>query len=110
MNPILFWAREVLALLFFLFFLVFGLSGLLGLFRFPDPWSRLQASSVTSTTSVFSLLTALLLIAPSWAMASRILIIMAFFMISSPTGSHIIARFLWFSGLPHWMPEEKDKG
>lgn len=107
MNDILFWTREILSCLFFSLFLVFGITGLIGLFRFPDAWSRLQASSVTSTTSVFSLLMAVLIIAPSWAMASRILIILAFFMISSPTGSHIIARFLWVSGIPHWMPKEK---
>lgn len=101
------WVREILALVGLSLSVLFGLLGLIGLYRFPDAWSRLQASSLASATSVFSLFLGCLALAPSPAMASRILIITGFFLVSSPTGSHIVARFLWESGIPHWKPQEE---
>lgn len=105
MESVLFWAREITASAFFLLSIVFGLGGVIGLHRFPDAWSRLQGGSLVSTTSIFSLMIGALALSPNWEMASRILIILGFFMISSPTGSHIIARVLWERGIPHWKPE-----
>jgi multicomponent Na+:H+ antiporter subunit G len=106
MEEIVFWIREVGASLAYVMSIIFGLIGLVGLYRFPDAWSRLQTSSITSTTSILSMLLGTLIMSPNWEMAFRILIILGFFMISSPTGSHIIARFLWQKNIPHWKPEE----
>ena len=99
--------RDVLATAAFGTAMVFGAAGGLGLFRFPDAWSRLQASSLAGTTSVFSLMLGALLSSPSWEMGARILIIMAFFLVSSPTGGHIVARYLWNSGQQPWKPRQE---
>jgi multicomponent Na+:H+ antiporter subunit G len=37
-------------------------------------------------------------------MAARIIIIGFFFLVSSPTGSHIVARFAWNSDIMPWKP------
>lgn len=76
---------------------LFAIAGTAGAFRFRDPLSRLQASGLAGTTAVFSVLLAALAAAPSAAVAARVIVIMGFFLVSSPTATHIIARFAWRS-------------
>ena len=97
-------AREIVACFAFMSALVFGTAGIIGLFRFPGPYSRLQAGSLCGTTAVFSIFIGSLALAPDWAMAGRIIVICLFFLISSPTGSHIVARFAWKSDIAPWKP------
>lgn len=99
--------REVLALIAFSAAVIFGTAGLVGLFRFSDPYTRLQVGSLCGTTAVLSIFIGALLLAPNAAVAARILIITGFFLISSPTGSHIVARFAWNIGVPHWDQRQK---
>lgn len=101
--------REILALIAFVLAIVFGVAGLAGLFRFPDPYSRLQAGSLLGTTSVLSIFIGTLLLSPNGPVAARIVIITLFFLISSPTGSHIVARFAWNIGIFPWKPPRKKK-
>lgn len=96
--------RIAIALVTFTGAVIFGIAGLIGLFRFPDPYSRLQAGSLCGTTAVFSTFLGALALAPNWAMAARIIIIGFFFLVSSPTGSHIVARFAWNSDIMPWKP------
>ncbi|MGE4455040.1 MAG: cation:proton antiporter [Sphaerochaeta sp.] len=88
---------EIVALIAFLVGTFFGLFGIVGLFRFRDPYSRLHAGSLCGTTAVFSYLIALLALSTSLAMGARIFIILVFFLISAPTGSSIVAKFIWES-------------
>ncbi|MBN2656395.1 MAG: monovalent cation/H(+) antiporter subunit G [Spirochaetales bacterium] len=101
--------REILAAIAFLAAVVFGVAGLAGLFRFPDPYSRLQAGSLLGTTSVLSIFIGTLLLSPNGAVAARVVVIMLFFLISSPTGSHIVARFTWNIGTHPWRPKSEEK-
>ncbi|MDA3832985.1 MAG: monovalent cation/H(+) antiporter subunit G [Spirochaetales bacterium] len=96
--------REILAITAFGSAIVFGTAGVIGLFRFPDPYSRLQAGSLCGTTAVFSIFIGALLLSPNAAVAARIIIITLFFLISAPTGSHIVARFTWNVGIYPWNP------
>jgi len=90
--------RLVVAGIAFLSAVIFGIAGVSGLFRFSDSYARLQSGSLCGTTAVVSVIIGSLALSTSWAMASRILIIGFFFLISSPTGTHIVARFAWVSG------------
>ena len=99
--------REILALIAFLLAFVFGIFGLVGLFRFPDPYSRPQSGSLLGTSSVLSIFIGTLLLAPNGAVAARVIVIMIFFLVSSPTGSHIVARFAWNTGIHPWRPKRK---
>jgi len=96
--------RMTIAFLTFGSAVIFGIAGIVGLFRFPDPYSRLQAGSLCGTTAVFSTFLGALALSPNWAMAARIIIIGFFFLVSSPTGSHIVARFAWNSDIMPWKP------
>ncbi len=91
--------REILAFLAFASAIVFGTAGIVGLFRFSDPYMRLQAGSLCGTTAVVSVFTGALLLTHSIHIAARIIVIMLFFLVSSPTATHIVARFFWNSGL-----------
>lgn len=90
--------RELFALIAFVVAAIFGTFGLIGLFRFSDPYSLMQSGGLCGTTAIFTTFIGALLLAPSFAMALRIGIIMVFFLISAPTGSYIVARFIWQNG------------
>jgi len=91
--------REWFALCAFASAVLFGLAGLVGMFRFSDPFSRMQAGGLCGTTAVFSTFIGALILAPNAAFAARIVIIMVFFLVSAPTGSYIVARFTWQAGM-----------
>lgn len=97
--------RETAAAIAFISAVIFGIAGLIGLFRFPGPYARLQAGSLCGTTAVFSTFIGALILSPNAAVAARVTIITIFFLISSPTGSHIVARFVWNSGIEPWKPK-----
>lgn len=92
--------REIAALIAFASATVFGSVGLVGLFRFSDPFSRMQAGGLCGTTAIFSTFIGALILAPTLSIALRIIVIMIFFLVSAPTGSYIVARFIWQSGTP----------
>lgn len=101
--------REWIALVAFASSVLFGLAGLIGMFRFPDPYSRMQSGSLCGTTAVFSAFIGALSLAPNTAIAARIVVIMVFFLVSAPTGSYIVARFTWQAGVPTWKPSVGNK-
>ncbi|WP_020611921.1 monovalent cation/H(+) antiporter subunit G [Sediminispirochaeta bajacaliforniensis] len=88
--------------LFFLLGALFALMGNLGTLLFPDVYTRLQAASTCSTTTVFSIMVGSLFITGFSLMGGKILVITLFFMISSPVSGHIIARYAWRSGQVPW--------
>ncbi len=101
--------QEIAAAACFLISCIFGIAGLAGMFRFSDPYSRLQAGALCGTTSVFSVFIGALLLSPNTAVTARIIIIAVFFLISAPTGSHIVARFAWNAGHISQKPSRKKR-
>jgi multicomponent Na+:H+ antiporter subunit G len=91
--------REILALAAFVIAAGFTIAAVIGLFRFKDPYSKLQAGSLCGTTAVFTIFIGSLLLSTNSAVTARLVIIIIFFLISAPTGSHIVARFLWNIGI-----------
>jgi len=87
---------------FLLLGLIFNLMGVLGVLIFPDSYTRLQASSTCSTTSVMSVFIAAMVWAGFSAVTGKILVITLFFFVSSPVSAHIIARFAWNNGEFPW--------
>ena len=91
-----------IAQIFFLMGIVFSILGNLGVLIFPDVYTRIQASSTCSTTSVFSIFIATMLIAGFSPLTGKILVITGFFLISSPVSSYIVARYAWHKEIPPW--------
>lgn len=88
--------------IFFVLGAVFNIMGNLGVLIFPDSYTRLQASSTCSTTSVLSFLIGCMFLVGLGPMLGRLLVITIFFFITSPTSAHIIARFAWQNGTVAW--------
>lgn len=97
---------EIAAAALLLPFLFFLLAGLVGLWRMGDAYSRLQAGGLIGTSAMAILGLVLILLAPDWRMALRLALILTLYLISSPLGSHIVARFIWTSGQHPWRPPE----
>ncbi|MFP4113789.1 MAG: monovalent cation/H(+) antiporter subunit G [Spirochaetota bacterium] len=101
------------AIAFFGLGAIFSIMGNLGVLVFPDVYTRLQASSTCTTTSVFSVLVACMVIAGFSPMTGKILVITLFFFVTNPIASHIIARFAWQSEIVPWRrsyQERRDLG
>ena len=81
---------------------VFGVIGNLGVLILPDVYTRLQASSTASTTSVFSALVAAMLTVGWQPMTGKIAVIALFFFVTSPIAAHIIARYAWQREIVPW--------
>lgn len=80
----------------------FAVIGHIGLLKAPDIYTRLQTSSVCSTTSVLSVLIACMVLAGLTSFTGKVAAIALFFMMTSPVASHIIARYAWEEGTVPW--------
>lgn len=81
---------------------IFGIIGNLGVLILPDVYTRLQASSTASTTSVFSAIVAGMFVVGWDPMAGKIAVIALFFFVTSPISAHIIARYAWHREIVPW--------
>jgi len=97
------------ALLFLVLGAVFGIMGNLGVLIFPDVYTRLQASSTCSTTSVLSVFIACMVVAGFSPITGKILVITLFFFVTSPISAHIIARYAWESDIVPWRRSYGDR-
>jgi multicomponent Na+:H+ antiporter subunit G len=88
---------------FFLAGIIFSVIGNVGVLIFPDVYTRLQASSTCSTTSVVSIFIASMLSAGFSPLSGKILVITLFFFVSSPVSSYIIARYAWQNEIMPWQ-------
>ncbi len=97
------------ALFFLVLGAIFSIMGNLGVLIFPDVYTRLQASSTCSTTSVFSVFVACMIVAGLTPITGRVLVITLFFFITNPISSHIIARYAWESEIVPWRRSYQER-
>ncbi|MGW0735146.1 monovalent cation/H(+) antiporter subunit G [Streptomyces sp. NPDC002851] len=79
------------------------LSGGVGLLRFPDFFSRIHAVGVTESAGAGLILLGLLLRSPAWGTAVRLLIILLFLTLTSPTATHVLAHAARRDGVHIWQ-------
>lgn len=84
---------------------VFVLAGGIGLLRLPHVYNRLHAVGVTESLGAALVIAALLLQAPSLVAALKLLLILAFLALTSPTAAHALAKAAIHGGLP---PEDSE--
>jgi multicomponent Na+:H+ antiporter subunit G len=77
----------------------FAIFGNIGVLRFPDVYTRLQASSKCTTTSILSLFIGLMILEGFSSVTLRILVIALFLLITSPVASHVIGRSAYEGGI-----------
>ncbi len=84
-----------LAWFFFGLAIFFVIVGSVGLLIMPDLYTRLQAGGLSGSTAVISILLGALFWVEPGPLTGRLLVLLFFFLISSPTASHIIGRYAW---------------
>jgi multicomponent Na+:H+ antiporter subunit G len=70
----------------------FVVIGALGVLRFPDFYTRTHAAGVTDTLGADLILLGLLLQAPDAMTAIKLLLIILFFLLTSPVATHSVAH------------------
>ena len=79
--------------------LVFDFLGCLGLIRFPDVYSRLQASAKCVTMGTCGILFGLFLIKGFTATGIKALLCLVFILLTAPVSAHALARGAYRSGV-----------
>lgn len=86
------------------FFIVVGAVGVL---RMPDFYTRMHAASITDTLGTGLIILGLLWPAGLTQVSIKLLLILIFFLLTSPTTAHALARAAWDDGLkPVLTPPE----
>lgn len=92
--------------IFATFFVAAGLFfmavGAIGIWRFPDAYHRLHASSKCSTLGLLGLLLGAVCHIGTLAVATKAIITMLFAFVATPVGSHILAKAAHIDGLSQW--------
>ncbi|MDX1452315.1 MAG: monovalent cation/H(+) antiporter subunit G [Oleiphilaceae bacterium] len=88
----------------------FGLSGAIGLFKFPDFFTRVHAASVTDSIAAILIIGGLLLQTSFDLNTAKLLFILLFLMITSPTASHALAKSARHGGLLSLAESPKGHG
>lgn len=71
---------------------IFTVIGALGVLRFPDFYTRIHAAGVTDTLGADLILLGLLLQAPGFMVAIKLIMILSLFLLTSPVATHSIAH------------------
>jgi len=90
-------ALQLIAISLGLFFLF---TGTVGLNRMPDVFTRMHATTKCDTVGVGLIIMGLLLRAGTWANAVKLILVLAFMWISSPTVSHLVGQAAWHDKVP----------
>lgn len=85
----------------------FVLSGAVGMLRFPDLYTRTHAAGITDSAGAGLILLGLLPLVPSWEVAVRLLVIMAFLMLTAPTATHVLAHAARRDGVAIWHSDDR---
>ena len=85
----------------------FSLVGGVGILRMPDFWTRAHAASVTDTMGVAFILLGLMLQAGPSLITVKLLMILAFLYITSPTAGHALCQAAHAHGVP-FTPSTRD--
>lgn len=86
----------------------FGLSGAVGLFKFPDFFTRVHSASVTDSMAAILIIGGLLLQTSFDLNTAKLMFILLFLMITSPTASHALAKAARHGGLLTMAETKKD--
>jgi len=87
---------ELLPLLFGYLIMFFGA---LGVVRFPDVYTRLHAATKCDTGGIMGIILGLSMIVNSWAIRTKLVILLIFIAMINPMISHAIARGAYKGGV-----------
>lgn len=85
----------------------FCLVGAIGMLRFPDVFARMHAAGITDTLGALLVLVGLMLLAGFTLAAAKLVFILAFLWMTSPTATHALAKAAMHGGV---MPQAAERG
>lgn len=88
---------------------LFAFTGGVGLFRFPDFFTRTHAAGITDSAGAGLILLGLLMQADGAATAVRLLMIIVFLLLTSPTAAHALAQARLKESLKRVLASAKDR-
>ncbi len=88
---------------------LFTLTGAVGLLRFPDFYTRIHAGGITETVGAGFILIGLLLRVDAWSVGVRLVVILAFLVLTSPTATHVLAQAARRDGVPVWREGDDER-
>ena len=87
----------------------FMLLAAVGLVRMPDIFTRMHATTKSTTLGVGCLMLGVALHFGDLAIAARALAVVAFVFVTAPVAGHMVARAAYFSGTPRWEGTVSDE-
>jgi multicomponent Na+:H+ antiporter subunit G len=82
----------------------FCVVGGFGLLRLPDFYTRMHAASLTDTLGAMLILAGLLAQSPHWMVTGKLLMIIVFLLVTSPTSSHALVKAAAATGVRWPVP------
>ena len=102
MSELLPVAKDVLTVGLLLFGTFFMLVAALGLNRMPDLYTRMHGATKSTTLGVTGILLAVALHFGTPAAITRAALVVVFFFLTAPVGSHVLARAAYFRRVAPW--------
>jgi multicomponent Na+:H+ antiporter subunit G len=84
---------------------LFCLIGAIGVLRFPDVYSRMHSAGVTDTLGALLVLLGLMLLAGFSLAGAKLLFILAFLWMATPTATHALAKAARHGGVNPLLPK-----
>lgn len=79
-------------------------TGAFGIIRFPDFFTRMHAASVTDTLASMLIIFGMLLQSGTdWLVSVKLVLIVLFILITSPTAGHALAKAALHAGMSPWQ-------
>ncbi|MDP2560361.1 monovalent cation/H(+) antiporter subunit G [Psychrobium sp. 1_MG-2023] len=100
---------EIISSVFLIVGAFFSLTGAVGIFKFPDFFTRVHAASVTDSISTILIIFGLILRTDFDLVAVKLLFILIFMLLTSPTASHALAKSARHGGLLTLAETRSDK-
>lgn len=86
----------------------FCLVGGVGLLRLPDFYSRMHGGSMTDTLGAGLILIGLMFQAGLSLVTVKLVMLLFFLLLTSPTSTHALAKSAYDAGLKPWSGKDKD--
>ena len=100
--------QSTLAAILILIGSIFALTASIGLIRLPDLYTRMHAASKAGTLGSCVMLIALAVYTDDLASTTRALGGVAFFLLTAPVSTHLLAKAAHASGLKLWSGSAAD--
>ena len=100
---------DILGWIFLVAGSVLSIAGGIGLLRFPDFYTRIHAGGLTDTGGAGLVIAGLLVQSDSFLVAVKLVIILFFLLLTSPTSTHALARAALTAGVKPLLATEQEE-